>query len=265
MKPTRREALKRGLQVGVTALGLGGATLAVQRLLKGRAVSYPAPRRGGRSAVRFSQAGQANTTAHEKSTRIVNETPRLIRPPGALENDDDFLAACIRCYRCQDACEPGAIQFLTEKDGKHYHSPYVDPAIKACEPCMKCTQVCPTGALAPTTMEQKHEVRMATVELRQDLCLSYKAKRIRDEQAMMMELGREPTESEAPTERRGPCGECFMFCPVRNYAIKLEPGAFLAPKVFPYECIGCGMCEEICRVIVRGEPAIRVVPTRQWS
>jgi ferredoxin len=182
-----------------------------------------------------------------------------------LEDDDEFLAACIRCYRCQDACEPGALQFFTEKDGKHYHSPYVDPAIKGCEPCMKCTEVCPTNALTPMTIEQRREINMASVELREDLCLSYKAKRIRDEQAMMMELGREPTESEAPVERRGPCGECYMFCPVREHAIKLEPGAFLAPLVFPDECIGCGMCEEICRVIVRGEPAIRVVPIRKWS
>jgi ferredoxin len=189
----------------------------------------------------------------------------LIRPPGALEDDDAFLAACIRCYRCQDACAPGAIQFFTEAAGKHYHSPYVDPAIKACEPCMKCTQLCPTTALSPLTARQRREVRMATVELREDLCLSHKAKRIRDEQAMMLELGRPPTESDAPVERRGPCGECYMFCPVREHAIKLEPGAFLAPLVYPDECIGCGMCEEICRVMVRGEPAIRVVPFREWT
>lgn len=189
----------------------------------------------------------------------------MIRPPGALEDDDDFLAACIRCYRCQDACEPGAIQFFTEKDGRHYHTPYVDPAIKACEPCMECTQACPTGALQAMTMDELPRVRMATVELREDLCLSYKAKRIRDEQAMMMELGREPTESDAPVERRGPCGECYMFCPMRERAIKLEPGAFLAPLVFPDECIGCGMCEEICRVILHGEPAIRVVAIRGWA
>jgi ferredoxin-type protein NapG len=186
---------------------------------------------------------------------------RLIRPPGAVD-EEAFLAGCIRCYRCQDACEPGAIQFFTETAGSHYHTPYVDPSILGCNVCMKCTQVCPTGVIEPLEVEQKREVAMGSVELNKDRCLSYKAKRIRDEQALLVMMGDSPTESEAVVERRGPCGECFMFCPVRRKAIDLVPGAFLAPIVFPEHCIGCGMCEEICRQIVRGEPAIRVVATR---
>jgi len=184
----------------------------------------------------------------------------LLRPPGALP-ESEFLAACIRCYRCQDACEPGAIQFYTERHGALYHTPYVDPALKACTLCMKCGPECPTGALLP--LADRAEVRMGSVELFQDLCLSYKAERIRDEQAMLTELGREATESEAVAERRGPCGECYMFCPLRNRAIKLKPGAFLAPLIFTEHCTGCGMCEEICRTVVRGDPAIRVVRTRK--
>ena len=262
MKPTRRTVLKQTLRASVTAAGFGGAALLAQRLLAPRTPTYPA-RRGGHA--RADLVSDVPIDAQRDLTRAGTGRPRLIRPPGALVPDKNFLAACIRCYRCQDACEPGAIQFFTEKDGRHYHTPYVDPAVKACEPCMECTQVCPTGALRPLTMDDKPTVHMATVELREDLCLSHKAKRIRDEQAMMMELGREPTESEAPVERRGPCGECFMFCPMRQRAIKLEPGAFLAPLVFPDDCIGCGMCEEICRVMVHGEPAIRVVPIRSWS
>ena len=107
------------------------------------------------------------------------------------------------------------------------------------------------------------EADMGSVALYEDLCLSYKAKRIRGEQGLLMDLGREATESEAVAERRGPCGECFMFCPLRNRAIKLEPGAFLAPIIFTEHCVGCGMCEDICRTVVRGEPAIRVVRTRK--
>jgi len=259
---TRRDILRAGIRVGAAAAGLGGLGLAAQQLLQKQEPSYPVQRSGTTD----STPTAATTEGHDRPARGQSDgARRLIRPPGAIEDDDSFLAACIRCYRCQDACEPGAIQFFTERDGKHFHSPYVDPSIKACEPCMKCTQLCPTTALSPLTMAQRREVQMATVELREDLCLSYKAKRIRDEQAMMMRLGRAPTESEAPNERRGPCGECYMFCPVREHAIKLEPGAFLAPLVFEEECIGCGMCEEICRVMLRGDPAIRVVPTRKWT
>jgi Pyruvate/2-oxoacid:ferredoxin oxidoreductase delta subunit len=111
--------------------------------------------------------------------------------------------------------------------------------------------------------EEKAEVTMASVELRKDLCLSFKAKAIRNEQALLMEMGKQPTESQALIERRGPCGECYMFCPLRESAIQLEPGSFLAPIIFTENCVGCGMCEEICHTMVRGDPAIRVVPTRQ--
>jgi ferredoxin-type protein NapG len=184
----------------------------------------------------------------------------ILRPPGAV-SESDFLAACIRCYKCQDACEPGAIQFYTERDGELYHTPYVDPAKAGCTLCGKCGPLCPTGALLP--VEDKADVDMGSVELREDLCLSYKAKFVRQKQELLIQAGRSPMEVESLTERRGPCGECFMFCPLRNRAIKLEPGAFLAPIVFPDRCVGCGMCEEICRTMVRGEPAIRVVRTRR--
>ena len=184
----------------------------------------------------------------------------LLRPPGALL-EPDFLAACIRCYRCQDACEPGAIAFYTESDGDLFHTPYVDPAKAGCTLCNKCGPACPTGALLH--FADHTDVDMGSVELREDLCLSYKAKWVREQQELLVQMGRKPMEVESVAERRGPCGECFMFCPLRNRAIKLEPGAFLAPLVFTEQCVGCGMCEEICRTVVRGEPAIRVVRTRK--
>ena len=187
---------------------------------------------------------------------------RLIRPPGSLK-EKEFLASCIRCYRCQDACDVGAIQFFNEAEGKLFHTPYIDPSVKACNLCMNCTKHCPTNAITPLEPASRAKVKMATVELKKDLCLSHKAKTIRREQALLMDLGSSPTESEALDERRGPCGECYMFCPLREQAIKLEPGSFLAPEVYKDACVGCGMCEEICRVLVRGEPAIRVVPTRE--
>ncbi len=184
----------------------------------------------------------------------------LLRPPGAIP-EKDFLAACIRCYRCQDACEPGAIQFYSERDGDLYHTPYVDPTRKGCTLCLKCGPACPTGALG--IVDDRTQVEMASVGINEDLCLSYKAQRIRDEQDMLMQLGHAPTDSTASDERRGPCGECYMFCPLRERAITLKPGGFLAPLIHPEHCAGCGMCEEICRQVVRGEPAIFVVRTRR--
>lgn len=229
---TRREALRSV----ATACGLALVGGLVHWLSKSRLVAYPAVKR-----------------PYEK---LVG----LLRPPGALA-EPDFLAACIRCYRCQDACEPGAIQFYTESAGALFHTPYVNPAKAGCTLCNKCGPACPTGALIP--FADMADVRMGSVELREDLCLSYKAKAVREQQELLVQLGRRATEVEAEAERRGPCGECYSFCPLRNRAIKLAPGMFLAPLVFVEHCVGCGMCEEICRTVVRGEPAIRVVRTRK--
>ncbi len=249
MPSSRREFLKKIRRVAGSAIGLGvaaGAANKLQRMQSDNSV-YPARRKHQKTTSEsFQPAGLS----------------RLIRPPGAVA-EKAFLAGCIRCYRCQDACEPGAIQFFTETHGSYAHTPYVDPAIKGCTLCMKCTRICPTGVLLPIEIENKDTVAMGTVELRKNLCLSHKAKHLRDEQAMLMELGRSATESTAMYERRGPCGECHMFCPLRGRPIRLEPGAFLAPVIFPDECVGCGMCEEICRTMVRGEPAIRVVANRR--
>jgi len=231
MSTTRRTILR----TGATAVGVSLLGGLVHWLQRSGSSLYPAVKR-----------------PYEKLAGI-------LRPPGAL-NEPDFLAACIRCYRCQDACEPGAIQFYTEKDGALYHTPFVDPARKGCTLCGDCQPACPTGALIP--IASKEDVDMGSVELREDLCLSYKARDVRHKQELLMQLGESPTAVDAVAERRGPCGECYMFCPLRNKAIKLAPGQFLAPLVFTEHCVGCGMCEEICRTVVRGEPAIRVVRTR---
>lgn len=232
MTPLTRRAAIRSF---ATAAGLGVVGAFVHWLSRPRTEQYPCVKR-----------------PYEKHAG-------LLRPPGALA-EPAFLAACIRCYRCQDACEPGAIQFYTETDGDLFHTPYVDPARAGCTLCNKCGPACPTGALL--SFNEMSDVDMGSVELREDLCLSYKAREVREKQALLTQIGRTPMDVEAVAERRGPCGECYTFCPLRNRAIKLEPGAFLSPLVFPEHCVGCGLCEEICRTVVRGEPAIRVVRTR---
>lgn len=232
---SRRRLLAGGARVAGASALLGLA----QEAMRPRAPEYPA-------------------------TTTTTRGHAVVRPPGALE-DGAFLAACIRCYRCQDACEPGAIQFFGESWGRHQHTPYVDASLRACTLCMKCTQVCPTPALGRLEQRERAKTRMATVELREDLCLSHKAKRIRAEQSELRAAGRAATEATAALERRGPCGECYMVCPLRERAIALEPGAFLAPVVFAEKCAGCGLCEEICRVILRGDPAIRIKPTRELA
>jgi len=245
MPTNRRGFLGNVARLAATAVSLGAGLVAGHWLLGRKRSTYPVNR------AQFSPRGV-----------------RLIRPPGAL-NEASFLGGCIRCYRCQDACEPGAIQFFNESDGDLYHTPYIDPGVKACTLCMKCTLVCPTGVLVPLDVEQKAEVEMGTVELDPDRCLSFKAKARYNERAAGWEvklkpsLDFDPPEANAETlQRRGACGECYDWCPLPKLAINREPGEFMAPVVFPDQCVGCGLCEEICRQIVRGAPAIRVVPFR---
>lgn len=243
---TRRTFVKKTVRLAATVLGMAAAVLTGHALLRSRRTSYPANR------AEFGDHGV-----------------RLIRPPGAVD-EEEFLAGCIRCYRCQDACERGAIEFFSEAAGELYHTPYVDPAMVACNICMKCTRVCPTGVLRPMEIEQKAEVDMATVELNVDGCLSYKAAARYDERAARWETkfvpSLEPVQLPDPSDpgftRRGPCGECYMVCPLKEKAITRKPGEFFSPVIHPDHCIGCGLCEEICRQLVRGEPAIRVVATR---
>lgn len=243
----RRTLLASAIRLAVTALGLAGTLAAGHRLLRGGRARYPA-----------------------KRAKYAPRGPRLIRPPGALP-EDEFLAGCIRCYRCQDACARGAIQFFSEAHGLLFHTPYVDPGVVACNVCMKCTQVCPTGVLEPMELDQKDQVAMGRVELNTDACLSYKAESRYDERAERWEVRIAPSlgpvelpEVTDPTfTRRGPCGECYMVCPLKEKAITRKPGEFFSPIILD-QCIGCGLCEEICRQIVRGEPAIRVVATRPY-
>jgi ferredoxin len=243
--------------VGVGAVGLGAGVLTIHRLMNPGESSYPPedPRR-------VQPDGAPDVLSAAAATQP--ERPRLLRPPGALP-EPAFLAACIRCTRCQDACDEGAIRFFDERYGSAVHTPYVDPSVRACTLCMKCTEACPSRALEPVEDRDYAAVSMGSVALSEDLCLSHKARRIREEQDLLFQLGRSATESEAPYERRGPCGECHMFCPVKDRAITLLPGAFLAPEIHVDDCVGCGLCEWICRRVTHGVPAIRVVQTRAWA
>ncbi len=245
---SRRGLFRRIGHTVLSATGLSALLFSAHKLRQARSCRYPQGRRSpNRPGLGTSlSAGQGH---------------RLIRPPGAVD-EKPFMAGCIRCHRCQDACNVGAIQYFSQSQGEYAHTPYVDPSIKGCNLCLKCTRVCPTGVLRPVADQDKGKVKMASMSFHQDLCLSFKAKRIRDEQALLMEIGREATESDAPYERRGPCGECYMFCPLRKRAVNLEPGFFLAPSFDEEQCAGCGLCEEACRAVTQGRPAICMQPLR---
>lgn len=159
----------------------------------------------------------------------------IVRPPGALA-EQNFLAACIRCTRCADACSTNAIALYGPESGPLHGTPYIDPIEQACNMCLACGEACPTTALAP--LHERTEVAMGTAVVDDRLCVSING--------------------------TGVCGACFTACPLRGKAI--TQGIRNAPTVHPEFCTGCGLCEQFCIVDERdGIRAIQVHSERQWA
>jgi ferredoxin-type protein NapG len=156
--------------------------------------------------------------------------PTVIRPPGALPDESDFLSQCIRCVRCRDACPSGAIKLAGPGDPAPTGTPFILPTETACTLALDCTRACPTGVLLP--ISDTKQVRMGVAVVDERTCVSHNG--------------------------TGVCGACHTACPFRNTAI--TQGMRNAPTVNEDYCVGCGLCEEAC--ILEGVKAIRVFSHR---
>jgi len=159
----------------------------------------------------------------------------IVRPPGALD-ESDFLAACIRCTRCADACSAGAIKLFGAEAGSMQGTPYLDPIEAGCNMCLACGPACPTEALLPLPEVAEVDMGLAVVDDR--LCVSINGS--------------------------GVCGACFTVCPLRGQAI--TQSIRNAPEVHEEHCTGCGLCEQFCIVDERADMrAIQVTTNRHWK
>lgn len=165
-------------------------------------------------------------------TRINPEDPPVLRPPGA-QAERQFLAQCLRCTRCQDACPVGCIRLAGPGEDAPVGTPYINASSSACILCLDCTHSCPTEALQP--LQEKKTVKMGVAIVDERTCVSHNG--------------------------TGVCGACHTVCPFRNVAIK--QGLRNAPKVEAEHCVGCGLCEEAC--ILKGTKAIRVFSERSQA
>ena len=136
-----------------------------------------------------------------------------LRPPGALQDDKEFVAACIGCALCGDVCPVAAIRFYGRTGGAKVNTPFIDPTVKGCILCEDCMKICPTEALTKTPRE---DVKMGYAQIDRTTCY--------------------------PWADRGICGACVPVCPLGNKGMDFD---FYRPVV-QSGCVGCGVCVEVC-------------------
>lgn len=170
----------------------------------------------------------------------------ILRPPGSTR---DFLAKCIRCGKCLEACPYDSIRFLGITSGALVGTPYIDVLKTPCYLCqergpdikdrpiskyLRCGEACPTGAIKTIVNDKEvlanvpDEIKMGVSVLNRDICLAW---------------------------QYDSCGECYYNCPLKDKAMKDRPGgmevsgpAGIRPYVDNKHCIGCGMCNYVCPV-----------------
>lgn len=161
-----------------------------------------------------------------------------LRPPGALP-EQDFLASCIKCGQCVEACPFDTLKLATADEQRATGVPYFEPRQTPCFMCedAPCIGACPTDALVEDTPIEDARMGLAVL-LDQENCLAFQGLR---------------------------CEVCYRACPLLGRAIRLElqpqvrtgKHAFFLPVVDSSYCTGCGKCESACII---EEAAIKVLP-----
>lgn len=175
--------------------------------------------------------------------------PPVLRPPAALP-EGQFLAKCIKCGLCIEACPYHALVLAAPGDQLPIGTPYFLPREKPCRMCrdVPCVAACPTGALDPPLVQEPdadggaqfeiNRARMGLAVIDRETCIAYWGIQ---------------------------CDACYRACPLLDKAITIDYArndrtgkhAVMAPLVHSDACTGCGMCEHAC---VTKKASIFVLP-----
>ena len=161
----------------------------------------------------------ATAGAAYRATSAQRSTKPPLRPPGA-KDEAHFLAACIRCGQCVQACPFDTLKLAGLGAGASHGSPCVTPTDVPCYLCQEydqpqCIRVCPTDALSP--VGDLLNVRMGTAVVDASICLPFNG---------------------------ASCRACWHACPFPDKAVILDER--LRPVVVEDVCVGCGLCEHAC-------------------
>ncbi len=180
--------------------------------------------------------------------REVASSPLVLRPPGALA-EEEFLAQCVKCGLCVEACPYDTLELSKPGDNNPLGTPFFTPREIPCYMCqdIPCVPVCPSGALNEASVSGEkddqtvldiNEARMGVAVVDTKSCIAYWGIQ---------------------------CDACYRVCPLMDKAITLQYNrnertgkhAILTPFINPDYCTGCGMCERAC---VTGKASIVILP-----
>jgi len=205
-----------------------------------------APLPARRAVLASAGAALAASLVAETSLSARLPDPLLVRPPGA-QDEDAFLARCLRCAQCIRACPTGGLQPTGLEAGlEAFFTPRLVSRAGACDyACTACGQVCPSGAIPLLELAAKRETQIGLASIDRGRCL--------------------------PWAYDTPCIVCEEMCPRPAKAIRLEevsvraadgsPLTLQRPVVMRDLCIGCGICENQCPL--ESQAAVRVFSRAQ--
>lgn len=188
----------------------------------------------------FQAAGLGLAAAALGVTNVAAKTSRtgktktsssfLIRPPGALP-EDEFVDRCLRCSECMKVCPTNGLQpSLTEGGFEGIWTPVLIPRIGECtRQCNLCSQVCSSQAIQPFKIEEKTHIYLGRAVIDRSQCIVWNS-------------GKH-------------CNICNECCSYRAIKWKSVNGV-VSPFVEEHECVGCGICENVCPI--QPQAAIRV-------
>ena len=156
--------------------------------------------------------------AHTGSAPARAKADDLIRPPGTTE--DEFLARCIRCGQCVEACATHALH--PAQTGMGWGALW-SPALLLRQgycayECNRCGQICPSGAIPALTLEAKRKQVMGVAVVDTELCINCMV-----------------------------CREACAYKAIETGEITKKNGLTKPlPIVVKDKCVGCGQCEFEC-------------------